>query len=196
MSFHSGNRLADNISAIRIALDFDGGELTDEQITTLSNFVGFGGIKAVLYPPGSIEEWEKLNASEADLKLYPQVMQLHDLLRSKLSEKEYKQAYSSLKNSVLTAFFTPEIVPDAIYSVLQQTGLTPKSIYEPSAGAGVFIRRAMAFFDGIEKVNAVEKDILTGKVLSALVSGIKVPASVQVKGLEETPPSEKGSSDL
>lgn len=196
MPFHSGNTLADNISAIRIAMNFDGGELTDEQITTLSKFAGFGGIKAVLYPPGPIEEWEKLNASDADLKLYPQVMRLHDLLRSKLSEKEHKQAFSSLKNSVLTAFFTPDIIPDTIYSVLQEIGLSPKSIYEPSAGAGVFVRRAMPFFEGVEKVNAVEKDVLTGKVLNALFSAMKIPGAVQIKGLEETAPSEKGRSDL
>jgi N12 class adenine-specific DNA methylase len=196
MAFHSGNRLADNISAIRIALDFDGGELTQEQITILSNYAGFGGIKAVLYPPGPIEEWERLNASDVDLKLYPQVMQLHELLRSNLSDKEYKQAFGSLKNSVLTAFFTPEIIPDTIYSVLREIGLSPKSIYEPSAGAGVFIHRAMSFFDGVEKVNAVEKDILTGKVLNALLSGMKMPGAVQIKGLEETLPSEKSGSDL
>ncbi len=39
----------------------------------------------------SKEEWKKLNASKEDLKLHPQVMELHELLRQQLTEKEYKQ---------------------------------------------------------------------------------------------------------
>jgi len=196
MAFHSGNTLADNISAIRIAMSFKGGELSGDEITALTRFAGFGGIKAVLYPPGPLEEWRKLNASEADLKLYPQVMELHELLRSGFSEKAYKQVVNSLKNSVLTAFFTPPLIPDVIYSTFRQNGLTPRSIYEPSAGAGIFITRALEHFGQIGMVNAVEKDLLTGKILTALLAGLKVPSNVQIRGLEETAPTEKGAADL
>jgi hypothetical protein len=36
MAFHSGNTLADNISAIRIAMSFKGGELSGDEITVLT----------------------------------------------------------------------------------------------------------------------------------------------------------------
>lgn len=196
MAFNSGKTLADNISAIRIAMSFKGGELSGDDIGALARFAGFGGIKAVLYPPGPIEEWQKLNASDADLKLYRQVMELHEPLSAALSEKAYKQAISSLKNSVLTAFFTPPLIPDVIYGAMRGIGLTPRSIYEPSAGAGIFITRALSCFGALDRVNAVEKDLLTGKILAALLAGLNVPATIQVRGLEETAATEKAKSDL
>ena len=48
----------------------------------------------------------------------------------------------------------------------------------------------------MELVNAVEKDLLTGKVLSVLLGALSDKAGVQIKGLEETAPAEKGQSDL
>ena len=45
MAFNTGRKLADNISAIRIALDFNGGQLTETEIESLKKYAGFGGIK-------------------------------------------------------------------------------------------------------------------------------------------------------
>jgi len=196
MAFNTGRKLADNIAAIRIALDFNGGQLTETEAESLKKYAGFGGIKAILYPPGDIEEWKSRNASESDLKLYPLVMELHELLKERLPGKAYKEAYDSIKNSILTAFYTPEFIPASVYLALKENNIFPRKLYEPSSGAGIFITEAVKAFPGLEGIIAVEKDILTGKVLAALCSTLDIPADVQVKGLEETIAAEKGQSDL
>lgn len=195
MAFNSSRKLAGNTDALRIAL----GPLhayTPDELETLRNYAGFGGIKAVLFPVAERAQWVKLNASEADLRLYPQVMQLHEFLKEKLSASEYSAATDALKQSILTAFYTPELVPRALYAALNEQGVFPQRLYEPSAGAGVFITEAVKSFPGLKQINAVEKDILTGKVLSALCSSLKVPAQVQIIGLEETSAAEKGLADI
>ena len=188
--------MADNLAAIRIALDFSGQQLSAAELETLRKYAGFGGLKAVLFPPGEITEWQKFGASQADLKLYPQVMELHSLLRGKLSEKDYKAAIDALKSSSQTAYYTPGFMAGAIYSALSESNILPRRIYEPSAGVGVFIDEAIKAFDQIELVNAVEKDILTGKILKAIFSANAVPVFVQIKKLEETSATEKAQSDI
>ena len=195
MTFQTGKKLADNIAAIRIALDFNGHKLAPEQIQQLSSYVGFGGIKAILYPDAAPAEWEKLGASEADLKLNPQIRELHRLLRDTLDDKRYREIIASMKNSVLTAFYTPEFVPETIYHALKETGLIPRKLYEPSAGNGAFIRSAIAEFPEIQ-INAVEKDLITAKVLAAQMSSYTNNVTVQPIGLEETASAEKAQADI
>ena len=195
MAFNSSRKLAGNTDALRIALEPHRTYSPDE-LETLRNYAGFGGIKAVLFPVAEREQWVKLNASEADLRLYPQVMQLHEFLKEKLSVLEYSAAIDALKQSILTAFYTPELVPQALFAALNEQGIFPQRLYEPSAGAGVFITEAVKSFPGLKQINAVEKDILTGKVLSALCSSLSVPAQVQIIGLEETVATEKGLADI
>ncbi|MBC6489615.1 Eco57I restriction-modification methylase domain-containing protein [Flavihumibacter stibioxidans] len=197
MSYNSQQKLKDNIEAIRIALNWSAEkQLTADQISALKNYAGFGGLKAVLFPNSSKEEWKKLNASKEDLKLHPQIMELHKLLEQRLTEKEYKQAIDSIRNSILTAFYTPEIIPQSLFTVLKEKGIEPTAMYEPSSGAGVFVTEAAAAFPSLQTVNAVEKDFLTGKVLTALSSSFSVSTTVQIKGFEETPATENGQFDL
>jgi N12 class adenine-specific DNA methylase len=196
MAFNPVRKMADNISAIRIALDFTGQQLSETELETLKKYAGFGGLKAVLFPPGDIWTWENLGASKTDLKLYPQVMELHGMLQEKLTSKDYKSAIDALKSSSQTAYYTPDYIPRAIYAAMKEARILPKRIYEPSAGAGVFIEEAVAAFEGLEQVNAVEKDILTGKILTALCSVSQAPVDVQIKKLEETAATEKAQSDV
>lgn len=197
MAYKIQQKLRDNIDAIRIALEWDRGQsLSENQLQSLKNYSGFGGLKAILYPNSSIEEWIQLNASKEDLKAYHQIAELHELLKIHFNEQEYKSVLSSLKNSVLSAFYTPEIIPKIIYKVLKELGIQPARIYEPSSGAGIFITEAAIAFRTLEKINAVEKDILSAKILSALCRSLKVPVDVQAKGFENTNNSENGNSDL
>lgn len=197
MSFNVSQKLSGNIEAIRIALTWDNQrKLTEKELETLRNYAGFGGIKAVLHPVGDRDVWVKRKVSEAEMRLYPKVMELHALLRELLPETEYKEAVDALKHSALTAYYTPEIIPNAIYAALKEQHIEPIRLYEPSAGAGIFITEAAGSFPALESVNAVEKDILTGRILSALASSLPFPVTVQIKGLEETPATEKGQSDM
>ncbi|HVW96798.1 MAG TPA: helicase-related protein [Mucilaginibacter sp.] len=190
-------KLKDNIAAIRIALEWEKGTpvSADDRIL-LQRYAGFGGIKAILYPFTGKEEWIKLGASEADLRLFSGITELHELLQASLTDADYKTAISALKNSVLTAFYTPSVVPEILFRTLQENDIDPRYLYEPSAGAGVFVTEAVKAFPELQQINAVEKDILTGKVLAALSSSLSVPALIQVKGLEQTPATESAMSDL
>lgn len=196
MAFNALQQLNKNVIAARVALSWDGKRvLRAEEIAALRNFGGFGGIKAVLYPAGPREAWVEKGAATADLRLYDQVMELHRLLRESLDEKAYQQTVGAMQHSALTAFYTPNLVPKALYFALKDRGILPLHLYEPSAGAGVFISEALSFLD-LKQINAVEKDMLTGMVLAGICSSLGVPAEVQVKGLEETSASEKGRYDL
>jgi N12 class adenine-specific DNA methylase len=197
MGYSAKQKLDDNIRAIRIALEWKPSDvLPDDHIRVLQNYSGFGGIKAILFPWSGIAEWEKLNASKEDLKLFQPIQYLHQLLDEHLGEDGYKQAIDSLRNSVLSSFYTPAVVPQTIYAALKELNIQPKHIYEPSAGAGVFITEAIKQLEGIESITAVEKDIVSGRVLRALTAAIPVPVSVQVKGFEETSNNENGKHDL
>jgi hypothetical protein len=175
MSFRPAEQLANNITALKIALRKDKSvTLTLAEINSLKKYGGFGGIKAILYPKADISEWEKLGATSEDLKLYPAMMEFHELLENKLPPVEYQQAISSVKNSVLTAFYTPEFLPELIYNSLAKLQLSPKKLYEPSAGAGVFITTAIEKFPRLERIEAVEKDFLTAEVLTSLMENTQV----------------------
>src|SRR6185312_5533151 len=197
MGYRIQQKLQDNIDAIRIALEWQRGEsLSESHVQSLKSYSGFGGIKAILYPNSPIDEWIQLKASKEDLKVYPGIVELHELLKAHFNEEGYKSVVSSLKNSVLSAFYTPAIIPEMIYKVLNDQGIKPGRIYEPSSGAGIFITEAVSAFPGIEKITAVEKDILSAKILTALSASLKVPVDVQAKGFENTCNSENGTQDL
>ena len=197
MSYNSQQKLRDNIKAFRIALNWSAEkQLTADQLSALKKYAGFGGLKAVLFPNSSKEQWKKQNASKEDLKLHPQIIELHQLLQQQLTEKEYKEAIDSIRNSILTAFYTPEIIPQSLFAVLKERGIEPAAMYEPSSGAGVFVTEAAAAFPSLQQINVVEKDFLTGKVLTALTSSLPLPVSVQIKSFEDTPNSENGKYDL
>jgi len=197
MSYNSQQKLSDNIDAISIALSLKPGmKPTAEQVEVLKKYSGFGGLKAVLFPYEAKEEWIKLKASKQDLALRPQVMELHQLLQEKLSNDDYEKAVASMRNSILTAFYTPEILPQTLFSVLKEKGIELQTIYEPSAGAGVFVTVAAKVFPDLRGIAATEKDFLTGKVLTALKGSVAVPVDVEIKGFEETASNSDGKYDL
>lgn len=186
MSFRPAEQLANNITALKIALRADRSvPLSGAEQEALKKYGGFGGIKAVLYPRAEISEWEKLGATAEDLRLYPKMMEFHQLLEENLSPPEYQDAIASVKNSVLTAFYTPEFLPKVIYNGLAKIGLSPKRLYEPSAGAGVFITAAFEKFPKLERIEAVEKDLLTAKILECLLGAYQIEHAVHHQGFED-----------
>ena len=197
MAYNQLQKLNDNIAAIRIALSWDKNKALDAtEIAALQKYAGFGGIKSILYPNSGKEEWIKLHATDEDLRLYPTMMELHQLLQENLSEQQYKETIQSIKNSVLTAFYTPQVVPQTLYHTLKEQGIKPQRLYEPSGGAGIFITEAVKIFSSLKEITAVEKDILTGHVLAALSSALPIPSKVHITGFEQTPVNDNGKYDL
>jgi hypothetical protein len=195
MAYNSAKKLQGNIDALRLAFS-ERDQFSDEEIKILQGYAGFGGLKAILFGAGTQDDWIAQNASANDLRLYPAFMELHQLLQEKLSAEDYKSVIDTLKRSILTAFYTPELVPGALYAAMNSQELKPMHLYEPSAGAGIFITEAIKAFPGLQEINAVEKDILTGRVLMAQMLSWPPDAIVQVRGFEETAADEKGRYDF
>lgn len=195
MAYNSHQKLLDNMAALEIALTYTTGtKLSQGQVEQLQRYSGFGGLKGILYPYGPKEDWK--NASKADLALYEPFTELHSMLIKMLGVDLYKKAISGVHNSVLTAFYTPEFIPKTIFETLAAHGIYPKRMYEPSSGAGIFLTEAAKRFPGMEIINAVEKDYLTGRVLQALASSLPVACKVSIGGFEEMPVSDNGKYDL
>lgn len=197
MAYNVYQKLSDNISALHIALKSDNAAAIDSgALETLQKFSGFGGIKAILYPNAPIEEWEKLNASDGDLRLYHPMLGLHELLENYFNNGDYKEVIDSLKHSVLTAFYTPPVIPRTLFSLLKEKRINPGRIYEPSAGAGIFISEAIKTFPRLQKVTAVEKDVLSAKVLQAISSHWQTPSTIYGVGFEQTTTKDNCQYDL
>lgn len=170
-----------NIDAIKLALrlDKEHREATPEEREILAKYSGFGGIKAILNPadkPEDISRWSK-----SEVELFPLVQELHEVLRENSPTPEvYKRYINSLKSSVLTAFYTPEPIIDALADALKDSGIRPTRFLEPSAGTGAFISSFKEIAPEA-KVTGFEKDLLTGKILSHLYPQDKV----RIEGYEK-----------
>ncbi len=121
----------------------------------MKSYAGFGGIPAILFPGTEREGWVASGAKEADLQLLPLNRDLHLLLSEHLAADDYKQAVSAMKESVLSAFYTPTVIPQVLFEAMIESGLSPQRIYEPSAGAGIFITEAVRSFPNLQEVTAV-----------------------------------------
>ena len=162
---------------------------TEAERETISRYCGFGGLKCVLNPVENKAVWPK-----NDLPLYDLTAELHRVIRENSgSEDEYKLYVASMKQSVLTAFYTPKDIPDAIATVMAELNLKPEKILEPSAGMGVFID-SMKLVNPDARITAFEKDRLTGLLLSKLHANEAM--DIHVEGFERIEPGKLGTFDL
>jgi N12 class adenine-specific DNA methylase len=181
MSYNKKTHLRQNINAIKLALrlDKENRQATPEEREILSAYSGFGGIKAILNPadkPEDIGRWSK-----SEVELFPLVQELHEVLRDNSETPEqYKRYVGSLKSSILTAFYTPKPVIDALANALRDSGITPSRFLEPSEGTGAFISSFKDIAPEAD-VTGFEKDLLTGKILSHLYPQDKV----RIEGYEK-----------
>ena len=196
-------RLRDNIAAIEFMMTEDGlnSNITDK-------YTGFGGLTFVLNP------LEKSAWSKSDMMYYDDTVRLHKILRdNSKSDKEYQAWVESLKASTLTAYYTPEVLVEAIigaiygeekhqgsisYITHKKGWIKPKTFLDPAAGMGVFMRAvcgqniALAQFD--YSMTAFEKDLLTAMLLKRQWKGGN--AFVYADGFENFPKDELGRYDL
>ena len=163
--------MRDNIEAIRLALSLGAkgrGAQTAEEIAVLRKYAGFGGLKCILNDANELADAAKW--SKSDIELFAPTVELRRLIHDySHNDREFKDYMDSLKASVLTAFYTDNRIVDAISDALKYQGVEIKSFLEPSAGQGAFIDSFLRNdrYPGAE-VLAYEKDLLTGKILSAL----------------------------
>ena len=176
MAFNRKAKLRDNIEAIRTAFELGkaGRAATPEERERLARYCGFGGLKCILNPAATLTD--AVQWAKSDLELFPLTVELHRLIReNSANENEYKRYIDSLKSSVLTAFYTPSAVTEALADVLHDYNVRPRHLLEPSAGHGAFVE-AFIRKDADTDVMAFEKDLLTGKILAHLYPDKKVRA--------------------
>ncbi len=172
MGYNKLNSLQANIQAIKTAFKIrqEQRKATVEERAILQQYTGFGGIPYIL----------SLDAKDENISAKNEVNEaLHELSNVLLNGVEgdqalYKLLVKSIKNSSLTAFYTPKELIATLSNQIQQTfqsnGLSIRSFLEPSAGAGGFLPVAM---DDTDKT-AFEKDLVSGLILSALQPDTKV----------------------
>ena len=163
MSYSKLKSLVANVEAIATAMKvrIDDRQATDEEKEVLSRYSGFGGIKDVL----NIGTEHTVSDDVAE-----PIRKLQDLIGAyPYYDDAMRQAViDSIKSSVLTAFYTPKFLVDAvtrqIHATFKDNGLQMSTFLEPSAGIGGFLPVAMPG----TRSYAFEKDCLTGLILSLL----------------------------
>ena len=181
MAYNRKQRQNNNIKAIETAfiLDREQRTPTARERLLLERYCGFGGLKCILNPARELAD--AVHWAKSDLELFSPTVELHRLIReNSKNESEYKQLMDSLKQSVLTAFYTPSAVTEALTDVLKEHHIIPEKVLEPSAGIGAFVDSVL---DNNPKADimAFEKDLLTGKILRHLHPEQKV----RIEGFEK-----------
>ena len=187
--------MRDNIEAIRMAFSLGvkgRGAQTAEEIAVLRKYAGFGGLKCILNDANELADAAKW--SKSDIELFAPTVELRRLIHDySRDDKKFNRYMESLKASTLTAFYTDNRIVDAISDTLKYQGVEIKSFLEPSAGQGAFIDSFLRNdrYPGAE-VLAYEKDLLTGKILSALHPSILT----RIEGFEKIESDFNGYFDV
>lgn len=192
-------RLRDNIAAIECALTGKG----DAEV--LGKYSGFGGMNFMLNPTGDKSAWTK-----SDQPYYDDALRLRQMLvKAAGNGNKFDAWLQSLKASVLTAFYTPFEIPVEIFKCVYgmkhsfyDKGVYPKTILDPAAGGGVFLRAlgyASLCHPQPRNVVAYEKDLLTGLILNKRIKEYFMDGcgtAVHSTGFETIPAEEMGKFDL
>ena len=195
MAYNKLQTMRDNIEAIRLALRLGVAGRTAqnaEEREILRKYAGFGGLKCILNDANELADAVKW--SKSDIELFAPTVELRRLIHDySHDDREFKDYMDSLKASVLTVFYTDNRIVDAISDALKYSGVEVKSFLEPSAGQGAFIDSFLRNdrYPGAE-VLAYEKDLLTGKILSALHPSILT----RIEGFEKIESDFNGYFDV
>ncbi|WP_297607063.1 N-6 DNA methylase [uncultured Alistipes sp.] len=184
MAYNKKAHLRRNIDALKaaFALEREQRTATAEERDILAAYSGFGAIKEVLEPPK--------NKSGDDMDAL--IAELHEVIKAGTpNEREYKRYMDGIKNSVLTAFYTPPQVVGAIVGAIWQAGIAPHRILDPSAGTGIFVQAAHAH-DPHAEITCFEKDPATGMILKHL----HPESQVRIQGFERIEPKYAGHYDM
>lgn len=193
MAYNRLQTMLGNIEAIRLALRLGVEKRhaeSAEEREALRRYTGFGGLKCILNDADSLLDAAKW--SKSDIELFAPTVELHRIIHDySKDDREFNRYMDSLKASVLTAFYTPSPVVDAISDTLKANGIEVKRYLEPSAGQGVFVDSFLRNYPSTEAM-AFEKDLLTGKILDALHPSI----STRIEGFERIEPDFNGYFDV
>lgn len=148
-----------NVAAIRLLKELEaaGRNATPEEQDTLSRYVGWGGIPQAF--DAADEKW----AGE------------YEELKGLLTQPEYESA----RSSTLNAHYTAPVITQGIYKAVEQMGLNPKTLLEPSMGTGNFLGMLPDSMKDTA-LYGVELDAITGRIAKQLYP----QAHITVEGFE------------
>lgn len=150
-----------NITAIKLLkkLNQEDRLATEDEQAVLAKYVGWGGLS---------EAFDETSTSWS--------YEYHEL-KELLNEAEYKSA----RHSVLTSFYTPDIIIDSMYEILGKMGFSKGNLLEPSCAIGNFFK---ALPETMAEVNlyGVELDTISGNLAKQLFQ----KSNIQIKGYEKT----------
>mgnify|MGYP000535527215 CR=1 FL=1 len=154
-------RYQNNIAAIKLlfSLEKDGRLATKKEQDVLAKYVGWGGLADVF------DETKSNWANE--------YIELKNLLT--------KEEYDKARESTLTAFYTPPVVIESIYNILDQLGFKYGNILEPSCGTGNFLGLLPESMSE-SKLYGVELDSISGRIAKQLYQ----KSSIAIEGYEKT----------
>ena len=149
-----------NIEAIKLLkeLEDDKRLANQEEQEILSQYIGWGGLPDVF--DEKKDNWSKE----------------YNELKTLLTPEEY----SSARASTLTSFYTPPIIINAIYKVIQNMGAEEVNILEPSCGTGNFLGMLPKEMQK-SKLYGVELDSISGRIAKQLYQ----KANIKVQGYEK-----------
>ncbi|WP_346690379.1 LPD5 domain-containing protein [uncultured Cloacibacillus sp.] len=155
-------RYANNIAAIKLLkeLEESGRMASAEEQETLAKYVGWGGLA------GAFDEQDSGWSRE------------YQELKGLLTDEEYRSA----RSSTLTAFYTPPVVTEAIYSTLERLGFSGGNVLEPAMGTGHFFGTMPEAIRDKSRLYGVELDSVSGRIAKQLYQ----KSSIQVCGYEDT----------
>jgi N12 class adenine-specific DNA methylase len=160
----------------------------------LNNYVGFGGIPEITYDLDIDNHWDKSNQNIRGL-----LKDVKNNLIDSFGEKATEAVFESLRNSTLTAYYTPEEITNPItdfFIILSQFEDRKYKILEPSSGTGVFIKKFVDHSD-FNNITTIEKDKLTALIQKKLFEskGVNIHCDSYEK-LINTPEYVKEKFDL
>lgn len=154
-------RYRNNIAAIKLlfSLEEEGRLATKEEQDILARYVGWGGLS---------EAFDETKSNWSN--------EYHEL-KTLLNEEEYNAA----RESTLTAFYTPTVIIESIYSIIERFGFHHGNILEPACGTGNFLGKLPASMES-SKLYGIELDSITGRIAKQLYQ----KANIAVEGYEKT----------
>ena len=177
-SFNQSKKYDDNIAAIEVVIDAlkNKRKVTPAEKEILSKYVGFGGLKDILYSPDNESSWTKTNSRYRE-----QVRKIIELSKEVDSLTGKDTTLSDIRGSILNAHYTSSTVIRAMYDGLTKLGFKGGRVLEPSAGIGNFISYMPKHIQKNSSVTAVELDNLTGNILRL----IHDEADTRISGIQD-----------
>jgi len=143
-------RVERNLRVLKLLSNNDPSISEEQKRVILNEYSGWGGLREVIFTPSVYRQ----------LKYY-------------LTDDEI----NSIKQTTKSAYYTPELLVKFIWSIVVTCGFKGGKILEPAAGNGVFIDYIPQSIVKTCKVQAVEMDLLTCKILMQKHPQIKLTAA-------------------